>query len=112
MPMGPIPKVSQVASGHNFIGRKKAGILRGSYLEAGERSKFRTSPRESGSTTNSRSMAIRRRRPGTLVFTETHDRITDAIARKRQIKGRSRRQKEALIALAYETLPALHVEAN
>ena len=48
-----------------------------------------------------------KRRPVTLVFTETYDRITDAIARERQIKGWSRRKKEALIALAYETLPAL-----
>jgi putative endonuclease len=48
-----------------------------------------------------------RRRPVTLVFTETYDRITDAIARERQIKGWSRRKKEALIALAYEALPAL-----
>jgi putative endonuclease len=48
-----------------------------------------------------------RRRPVTLVFTETYDRITDAIARERQIKGWSRRKKEALIALDYEGLPAL-----
>jgi putative endonuclease len=48
-----------------------------------------------------------RRRPVTLVFTETYDRIIDAIARERQIKGWSRRKKEALIALAYESLPEL-----
>jgi putative endonuclease len=48
-----------------------------------------------------------RRRPVTLVFTESYDRITDAIARERQLKGWSRRKKEALIALAYETLPEL-----
>src|SRR3954447_23356261 len=48
-----------------------------------------------------------RRRPVTLVFTETYDRITDAIARERQLKGWSRRKKEALIALAYESLPDL-----
>jgi putative endonuclease len=48
-----------------------------------------------------------RRRPVALVFCETHDRITDAIARERQIKGWSRRKKEALIALDYEGLPAL-----
>lgn len=48
-----------------------------------------------------------RRRPVALVFTESYDRITDAIARERQIKGWSRRKKEALIALAYERLPEL-----
>jgi len=41
------------------------------------------------------------------VFTETYDRITDAIARERQLKGWSRRKKEAVIALAYESLPDL-----
>ncbi len=48
-----------------------------------------------------------RRRPVVLVFTESYDRITDAIARERQLKGWSRRKKEALIALAYEALPDL-----
>ncbi|QDB99878.1 MULTISPECIES: GIY-YIG nuclease family protein [Phyllobacteriaceae] len=48
-----------------------------------------------------------RRRPVELVFAEGYDRITDAIARERQIKGWSRRKKEALVALAYESLPAL-----
>lgn len=48
-----------------------------------------------------------RRRPVSLVFTETYDRITDAIARERQLKGWSRRKKEAVIALAYESLPEL-----
>jgi putative endonuclease len=33
------------------------------------------------------------RRPVTLVFTETYERITDAIARERQLKGWSRREK-------------------
>ncbi len=49
----------------------------------------------------------RKRRPVVLVFTETYDRITDAIERERQIKGWSRVKKEALIALAYEGLPEL-----
>ncbi|RUM18891.1 GIY-YIG nuclease family protein [Rhizobium vallis] len=48
-----------------------------------------------------------KRRPVELVFTETYDRIIDAIARERQIKGWSRRKKEALIAMDYEALPAL-----
>ncbi len=49
----------------------------------------------------------RKRRPVELVFTETYDRITEAIERERQIKGWSRAKKEALIALAYEGLPEL-----
>ncbi|MBA3518565.1 MAG: GIY-YIG nuclease family protein [Rhizobiales bacterium] len=48
-----------------------------------------------------------RRRPVTLVFTEVYDRITDAIARERQIKGWSRAKKEAVIRGDYETLPEL-----
>ena len=48
-----------------------------------------------------------RRRPVELVFTETYDRIIDAVARERQLKGWSRRKKEALIARAYADLPAL-----
>ena len=48
-----------------------------------------------------------RRRPVGLVFAETYERITDAIARERQIKGWSRRKKEALIALNYAGLPEL-----
>ncbi len=47
------------------------------------------------------------RRPVKLVFTETYDRIVDAIARERQIKGWTRAKKEALIALDYEALPEL-----
>ena len=46
-----------------------------------------------------------KRRPVTLVFTESYDRILDAIAREKQIKGWSRRKKEALINLHYEGLP-------
>lgn len=48
-----------------------------------------------------------KRRPVELVFTETYERITEAIERERQIKGWSRVKKEALIALAYEKLPEL-----
>ncbi|QND49741.1 GIY-YIG nuclease family protein [Rhizobium lusitanum] len=48
-----------------------------------------------------------KRRPVELMFHEVYDRIIDAIARERQIKGWSRRKKEALIALDYEALPAL-----
>ena len=48
-----------------------------------------------------------RRRPVTLVFVEVYDRLTDAIARERQIEGWSRRKKEALIRGDYEALPAL-----
>ncbi len=48
-----------------------------------------------------------KRRPVELVFMEVYERITDAIARERQIKGWSRAKKEALIALNYEDLPEL-----
>jgi len=48
-----------------------------------------------------------KRRPVELVFTESYDRILDAIARERQIKGWNRQKKEALIAYAYEALPDL-----
>jgi putative endonuclease len=47
------------------------------------------------------------RRPVELVFCESYDLIIDAIARERQIKGWSRAKKDALIALAYDRLPAL-----
>ena len=47
------------------------------------------------------------RRPVTLVFTETYDRLLNAIAREHQIKGWSRAKKEALIALRYYALPDL-----
>jgi len=49
----------------------------------------------------------KKRRPVELVFTETYDRITDAIARERQIKGWNRAKKEALIRYDYEALPEL-----
>jgi putative endonuclease len=48
-----------------------------------------------------------RRRPVTLVFCEVYDRLTDAIARERQIKGWTRGKKEALIRGDYEALPDL-----
>ncbi|MGQ7793987.1 GIY-YIG nuclease family protein [Faunimonas sp. B44] len=48
-----------------------------------------------------------RRRPCTLLFCESYDRLAEAIARERQIKGWSRRKKEALIRGDYEALPAL-----
>ena len=47
------------------------------------------------------------RRPVELVFTETYERIVDAIDRERQIKGWTRRKKEALIRYDYEALPEL-----
>ncbi|MEM9279936.1 MAG: GIY-YIG nuclease family protein [Pseudomonadota bacterium] len=48
-----------------------------------------------------------KRRPVKLVFTETYDRLTEAIARERQIKGWNSKKKEALIAQNYESLPEL-----
>jgi len=48
-----------------------------------------------------------KRRPVKLVFAEIYERIADAIDREQQIKGWSRRKKEALIGQNYEGLPAL-----
>ncbi|NDV86684.1 GIY-YIG nuclease family protein [Aurantimonas aggregata] len=48
-----------------------------------------------------------KRRPVTVVFTETYDRLLDAIAREKQIKGWNRRKKETLIAMNYVGLPEL-----
>ncbi|WP_421984083.1 GIY-YIG nuclease family protein [Roseibium sp.] len=48
-----------------------------------------------------------RHRPVTLVFNCVFDRITDAIACERQIKGWRREKKEALIRGDYELLPEL-----
>ena len=47
------------------------------------------------------------RRPVTLVFSERFDRITDAIAAERQVKGWSRAKKEALIRGDFPTLRQL-----
>ena len=47
------------------------------------------------------------RTPVELVFHEVIDRIVDATARERQLKGWSRRKKEALIRMDYEALPDL-----
>jgi len=47
------------------------------------------------------------RTPVQLVFAERFERVVDAIAQERQIKGWSRRKKEALIRGDYEALPDL-----
>jgi putative endonuclease len=47
------------------------------------------------------------RRPVTLVYSEYFDRIVDAIAAERQIKGWSRAKKKALIAGRFDLLPEL-----
>jgi len=47
------------------------------------------------------------RRPVTLLFSQWFDRITDAIAAERQVKGWSRAKKEALIRGEFERLPEL-----
>jgi putative endonuclease len=47
------------------------------------------------------------RRPVTLVFSQWFERITDAIAAERQIKGWSRAKKEALIRGDFEDLRTL-----
>jgi putative endonuclease len=48
-----------------------------------------------------------KRRPVTLVFHQEFQRITDAIAAERQLKGWSRAKKEALVRGDYETISAL-----
>jgi putative endonuclease len=48
-----------------------------------------------------------RRRPVTLVFQQSFERIEDAIAAERQIKGWRREKKEALIRGDYRVLPVL-----
>jgi len=47
------------------------------------------------------------RRPVSLVWSEHFDRITDAIAAERQIKGWSRAKKEALIKTDWASLQRL-----
>ena len=47
------------------------------------------------------------RRPVALVYSEWFQRITDAIAAERQIKGWSRAKKEALIRGDFDALPKL-----
>lgn len=48
-----------------------------------------------------------KRRPVVLVFSQWFDRITDAIAAERQVKGWSRAKKEALIRGDFDQLRAL-----
>lgn len=47
------------------------------------------------------------RRPVRLVYAQECQRITDAIAAERQVKGWSRRKKQALIAGDFDALPGL-----
>ena len=47
------------------------------------------------------------RRPVTLVFHQDFDRITDAVAAERQLKGWNRAKKEALIRGDYDLLRQL-----
>jgi len=47
------------------------------------------------------------RRPVILVYSEYFDRITDAIAAERKLKGWSRAKKEALIAGSFDKLREL-----
>ncbi len=47
------------------------------------------------------------RRPVELVYSQEFDRVTDAIAAERQLKGWSRAKKEALIRGDYERLKVL-----
>ena len=49
----------------------------------------------------------KRRRPVVLVFAQEFDRVEDAIAAERQIKGWNRAKKEALIVGDWERLSSL-----
>ena len=53
-----------------------------------------------------------RRRPVTLVYAEQFDRIIDAIAAERRLKGWSRAKKEALIREDRDTLQQLAKRPN
>ncbi|HYE50488.1 MAG TPA: GIY-YIG nuclease family protein [Azospirillaceae bacterium] len=48
-----------------------------------------------------------KRRPVELVYAQPFQRITDAIAAERQVKGWRREKKEALIARRFDLLPEL-----
>jgi predicted GIY-YIG superfamily endonuclease len=48
-----------------------------------------------------------RRRPVELAYAQEFDSITDAIAAERQVKGWSRKKKQALIDGTFDALPAL-----
>src|SRR5580658_5212524 len=48
-----------------------------------------------------------RRRPVTLVYYQAFERVTDAIAAERLVKGWRREKKEALIRGNFQLLPAL-----
>jgi putative endonuclease len=47
------------------------------------------------------------RRPFSIVFSESFERVDEAVSFERQIKGSSRPKKEALIRGDYDALPAL-----
>jgi len=50
-----------------------------------------------------------KRRPIALAFSQSFDRITDAIAAERQVKGWSRAKKEALMRGDFEGLKTLSI---
>ena len=52
------------------------------------------------------------RRPVTLAYSQWFERITDAIAAERQVKGWSRAKKEALIRGGFEALRTLSKRAR
>jgi len=52
------------------------------------------------------------RLPVVLVYSEAFDRITDAIAAERKLKGWSRVKKEALIGGNFAGLPALAIRKS
>ncbi|HTQ35081.1 MAG TPA: GIY-YIG nuclease family protein [Stellaceae bacterium] len=82
--------ILQCADGSYYIGTARLGLDR------------RIAEHQAGSFNG----YTARRRPVTLVFSEHFERIEDAVAAERQIKGWRRDKKEALIAGELKLLPA------
>ena len=83
--------IVRCSNGSYYVGTARAGLER------------RIAEHNSGSLGGYTAM----RRPVTLVFSQWFDRITDAIAAERQVKGWSRAKKEALIRGDFDGLRTL-----
>jgi putative endonuclease len=90
--MGAFAYMLRCADGSYYV-----GSARGDHLE----------PRIAEHEAGVRRGYTSRRRPVHVVWSERFDRITDAIAAERQIKGWSRAKKEALIKGDWSTLRLL-----
>jgi predicted GIY-YIG superfamily endonuclease len=83
--------ILQCADGSYYVGTARLGLHK------------RVAEHESGTFDG----YTARRRPVLLVFSQHFQRIEDAVAAERQIKGWRREKKEALIAGKLDLLPAL-----